>query len=468
MYSDVRPYEELAKKVNAISSYAHVGIANSDDPDKVRAILHKSFKEAIRLIEFCMEILDTEYRNSTYTQLRDQREDLITYHNTILEAETTVELKRTALEYAPNAQAIQNICAYMREYYFNDTYDKFRTGRFEDMSRMSADDIENITSAINSNGSLNILSLQCRSGYNENILKQNMLGMRGINTTTYGLDVEENGVREAKSRMDKVAYGVLKGSTISNNAFDMVFLNPQPSIVSEYKVNGSLRMSNEEYILANSLRYTKLGGLLVYSIPFGFLSPTVRLFLAKNYDYITVFKNATSDLRKAAKYVTIMGIKTDTFSYSDKFDTLMNLRYSSLPEEPEYEYPLDLLETEINFFRGSELDEEELDHILLTDGLVEEFYASVANSYEPEDKAPLLPFNIGQIGLILSSGSLDGIVEENGNVKHLIKGMTIKEIESEVERTVDNGVSVTSATEIVRNKVQITALSADGTLYNLV
>lgn len=466
--SDVRPCEELIRKTSSIASYANVGIVNSDEPDKVRAILHRSFKEATRLLDFCIDIINSEYRRSSYLELRDHRERLTTAHTSIMSAETTTELKRIAKEYADNLLSLHNICSHMRTYYLNDIGDKLRQGNFDDMRCMHTDDIENITSAISSSNNLKVFCLQCNKGNNEHILKQNMIGMRGINTAVYGLDAEENGAKEAKTKLDKVAYGILKGSTISNNAFDMVFLNPQPTIKSEFKTNGSLKISNEEYVLTNSLRYTKLGGLLVYNIPFYFLSPSMCLFLAKNYDYITVFKNAAGDLRKSAKYVTVMGIKTDSFSYSDKFEALMNLNYNELPEEPEYEYTLDLPEVEINFFRGSELDEEELDHIILTDGLYNDFFTTVANSYEPEDKSPLLPFNIGQIGLILSSGSLDGIVEENDNVKHLIKGMTIKETEYDNERTTDNGVSVISSTETVRNKVQITALSADGTLYNLV
>ena len=99
--------------------------------------------------------------------------------------------------------------------------------------------------------------------------------------------------------------------------------------------------------------------------------------------------------------------------------------------------------------------------------MYEEFHDIINKQNEEKDKSPLLPFNIGQIGLILSSGSLDGVVEEGHGVCHVIKGMTIKETDTNNEQIVENGRVVTQVTETVRNKVQITALGADGTFYDL-
>ena len=45
--------------------------------------------------------------------------------------------------------------------------------------------------------------------------------------------------------------------------------------------------------------------------------------------------------------------------------------------------------------------------------------------------------------------------------------MTIKETDTVTEQSTENGRIMTQSTDTVRNKVQITALGADGTFYNL-
>ena len=122
----------------------------------------------------------------------------------------------------------------------------------------------------------------------------------------------------------------------------------------------------------------------------------------------------------------------------------------------------------IETFRGSVLDMEELHYLVEHSGALDEMFENQhVEKIGESSTRPLLPFNIGQIGLILSSGSLDGVVEEGNGVCHVIKGMTIKETDTVTEQSTENGRIMTQSTDTVRNKVQITALGADGTFYNL-
>ena len=73
-------------------------------------------------------------------------------------------------------------------------------------------------------------------------------------------------------------------------------------------------------------------------------------------------------------------------------------------------------------------------------------------------KNPLLPFNIGQLGLVLTSGCLDGIVEEGDGYSHLIKGRVSKQT-IEVETEKNNNIEITETTV---NKVEINVLLPNG------
>ena len=82
-----------------------------------------------------------------------------------------------------------------------------------------------------------------------------------------------------------------------------------------------------------------------------------------------------------------------------------------------------------------------------------------------KDQSPLLPFNIGQVGLVLTSGCLDGIVEEVDGIYHVIKGMTTKLSETKTEVSEDN--NQVKSTETISNQVKINVFTADGKFISL-
>ncbi len=76
---------------------------------------------------------------------------------------------------------------------------------------------------------------------------------------------------------------------------------------------------------------------------------------------------------------------------------------------------------------------------------------------------PLLPFNMGQIGLVLTSGCLDGVVEEYEGQYHAIKGMVTKVRDFNNSRENNDETSI----ETISNKVQINLLTPDGKFIEL-
>ena len=76
-----------------------------------------------------------------------------------------------------------------------------------------------------------------------------------------------------------------------------------------------------------------------------------------------------------------------------------------------------------------------------------------------------MPFNLGQIGLILTSGELDGIVEEIPGVNHVIKGMTVKTVSSEEIR--DSQTNTVTCKNTISNMVQLNAFTADGDFVSI-
>ena len=95
---------------------------------------------------------------------------------------------------------------------------------------------------------------------------------------------------------------------------------------------------------------------------------------------------------------------------------------------------------------------------------MESFFKKQEVNKENRNARPLLPFNMGQIGLVLTSGCLDGIVEEYPGQYHAIKGMVTKIKHTDTNNDVGNEESVL---ETISNKVQINIITPDGQFIEL-
>ena len=469
--SAYRPSQELIIKLNTLRTYITVSLADKEDISKARTVIYKHTTECIRLTNYTLCFIKDE--RVSYERIRQFKNTLETFLDSIMRCETIQDIKETFAGISSNISSTISECYNVYSYELSDAASELRFDG-TDIYKMHPDFITEISDNIKTNRPLNIFSIECGEGQDEYFLKDKLARTNNVSVKTYGLSMEVYGSNKAKENMDRVALGSIKGSTISNNVFDIVYVNPRITVNTTKKADGRLTITNEDIQITNSIRYLKPGGIFILNLPFYDISPNFRLFLAKNLRQIQIFKctdplldSYIDTCRHKLNYVTIIGIKQLNTSYSDEFNRLSRIKYDDLLDYLEDSYTINLPEEEIKIFRGSILDKKELDDVILTDGLYEDFYKTINEHIEEEDKSPLLPFNIGQIGLILSSGSLDGIVEEGNGVCHVIKGMTIKETDTVTEQSTENGRIMTQSTDTVRNKVQITALGADGTFYNL-
>ena len=160
------------------------------------------------------------------------------------------------------------------------------------------------------------------------------------------------------------------------------------------------------------------------------------------------------------------GIKSTNNNYAERLNELSNTNFDDFSKYCRKEYVVKFDPTlEVQLFRGSVIDIYELTDIIENDGLYNEFYKSFDINEKKKDTSPLLPFNLGQIGLILTSGELDGIVEEVPGVNHVIKGMTVKTVDT--EEVTDSQSNTVTCKNTISNMVQLSAFTADGDFVNI-
>lgn len=250
---------------------------------------------------------------------------------------------------------------------------------------------------------------------------------------------------------------IKKKIRISNSSFDILNIQPNISYRLYLKHDMTTYPSQEFYALKENIKYLRKDGILFYTIPFTRLTNEIMLFLSKSLKDISVIKFNNKD--DYCNKVMIIGQKDYVKNYEENYAYLKSLEYDLLEEDIEEDkYILPDNTKTIDVFRGGKISERELDNIILTDNLYNDFYSKTNQKNINLDTQPLLPFNIGQIGLVLTSGKLDGVIEEPNNVKHIIKGRTIKYTES-TEQLINN---IEERVDKISNKVQINAFDASG------
>ena len=326
-------------------------------------------------------------------------------------------------------------------------------------NRLGHDLLDIIVDCIKADDHVKILDPQCQGGHNVNYFAEHL---RGSTPEVYGLDDEQFGVYDAKKLMDRTIIGTLHGSKISNEVFDILFLKPRPQVELEHYFNGSIKESNEKHMLKQSYKFLKHGGLMAYTVPYYRMYPDMWYFIAKNFKDISVIAHGGT----TEKLITIYGIKGANPNYAEVLNEISTPSFEQLSRYCRKEYVVKFEpELEVQLFRGSVIDIHELTDIIENDGLYNEFYKSFDINERKKDTSPLLPFNLGQIGLILTSGELDGIVEEVPGVNHVIKGMTVKTIDSEEIRDTQN--NTVTCKNTISNMVQLSAFTADGDFINI-
>lgn len=283
------------------------------------------------------------------------------------------------------------------------------------------------------------------------------------NILAYGNESNDAMLSRAKLCMHKVVKGILRGSRIQNNAFDIVYVQPKIELEIDEEDVFSVKRIEKNYI-ADMFKHVRNDGVMVITMPYSRLFKDVCVMLSKHLKNIQIVRAGGLDFSDMG-IVHIIGQKESVKEpREEEYAKLRVLfEHSRVPKASELdksiEYTLPRMNIFIDLFKGSALDLEEVELIIEKSSLMEKMWQSQkVEKLDENIKNPLLPFNVGQLGLVLTSGCLDGIVDEQDGYSHLIKGRVSKQI-LETESEKDGNIEITETTV---NKVEINVLLPNG------
>jgi hypothetical protein len=337
------------------------------------------------------------------------------------------------------------------------SYEMSNYDRYMGEEELTTKECSQILTHINKTRAFNIMNTRAGKGITFSKLKN----QEHDKIITYGLEHRDI-YNDLKERCDKTIKGRLVGSRISNEVFDVMYLNPEVSWVGELTNVGNLAEKREKSCLRYHTKLLRPNGIVIYKIPFSRLTNDIAYNIAKMFNDVQVIKREDNRIQE----ILIFGIKDQSPQpKEDIYEYLKNLEYNQIDDDLEltYELPQGGIKTP-DIFRGSELDKDDMSNLILNSGLIDNFWNEIDASKQQEEARPLMPFNMGQIGLVLTSGCLDGLVEEYEGQYHAIKGMVVKVRSNNVSSERSNEeIDI----ETVSNKVQINIVTPDGEFVEL-
>lgn len=358
---------------------------------------------------------------------------------------------------------------FMRDRLQNINFDSYNIYSFKQnvlsyilsMNDIIEESLSNVLSHIHYKKEFNYFNPNCINTDDITILKQYF-----NNVTTYASTKISSSLSAFKQEYDKVINGDLEGSRISNEVFDLIY-SKIPVEYNAITIGNQLPYTlKKEKLYINSLfKYSKPDSIFILSLPYFRLYKDICSILSKNLSDIQVIK--TDSFNSDCTILIIGKKKKEKEIDLEGFKYLRRLHNADKINNKDIElndYIINNNFSNVEIFRGSILEQEELLNIIdSSNGYKDFFKEQKVEKLSETNKHPLLPFNIGQIGLVLTSGCLDGIVEETDKYNHLIKGRVIK---SNTVSTTKNDNSIETE-EVINNKVEISILLADGTLKRL-
>lgn len=272
--------------------------------------------------------------------------------------------------------------------------------------------------------------------------------------------------KEERMKIKRLVLGGLKNIVISNDSFDVVITTPR---ISFSCYDDSERFVPEEIqYLERALNYLRKDGLLIYPTPICAISKNVATFLSKNFKDVSII----SDEKELPGVIVIMGTKKSGWDRDldpKIFAFLRNIIVSPnlLEKQEEKSYVLPDNTIDVRRFRGGKLDIGEMNLLFSMSSIMKDFWKKQQiDRISNRTARPLLPFSIGQLGLVLTSGCLDGVIEEPDNCSHVVKGRVIKVVDTEREiNDTRDQVEISSTTS---NRVEISMFLPDGTYRCLI
>lgn len=275
---------------------------------------------------------------------------------------------------------------------------------------------------------------------------------------------------ETRKLFSKVAIGAPESFRIQNKSIDVAVhrFTEAECYHDASRTTEIVKPSNLNKDLNRIGKYMREGGLVLVAVP-NFMWRTKEIMsIRANFRFLwsVNLENSVAN----SQYTMVAFRYTRNMTDEEKeanFSALMNLQVletvaDEMLDDTIKDFPLSDF-GELRLITGSLMDKAILDIVLQE--------STIHGIFKNPPKAPirpLLPLKKGQIGQMIASGKLDGIIDEGNGYKHVIRGRVYKGTFETMSLNYDNPDEATETkTTIENNLIEINVFCGDGTYKSI-
>lgn len=280
--------------------------------------------------------------------------------------------------------------------------------------------------------------------------------------------------RQNRELLEKVAIGEDKMLMSSRDCFDIVVSRTLVSDFQIIKYDGKVVPSREENMITRAFGYLRENGVLILTIPSWRLDRKVCTLIAKSFN---ILYNGLVENDQMSTMVFVLQ-KSSTISKEQSNSTFIDLRrmFHVNGYKPSQLVDADAATIlppnfpanegrKVSLFKGTEPDIMAMEIMLSKSSA----YQIKKAEYDVQLN-PTLPVTKGQLGLLIASGKMDGIVDEGNGTKHIIRGAIIKKRIRKLDfEHAKAGEPYDTVTSKIRsdNEVVINVIAGDGSYQQI-
>lgn len=247
-----------------------------------------------------------------------------------------------------------------------------------------------------------------------------------IKIETFGIELQTDRAELAEQKLDNVLSADLFNTAIGNSAFGILYLNPPYDIDGEHK-------RVEQQFLAQTSRYLKEEGILVYIVPRRQLDKSAK-YIGMHFQNVQCFTFPEPEIQDFDQVVLFASHKKipspNTFTeermtkWAHRTDEPPVLEYRSWPSYTPIIAPGDR-----PFFTTRTIDPCVAAAEAKRAGLWQD--KEIMDTLWPHKDSrtrPLMPLRRGHLAMLVAAGFLDNLVLETDDERILVKGRTAKTI----------------------------------------
>lgn len=283
------------------------------------------------------------------------------------------------------------------------------------------------------------------------------------NLRRYGIELDAFRANEAKSRLEETIHGSVFDCHAPVESFSLLYLNPP----YDFEVGQGRNERMETIFLEHCFRWLKPGGVLVMVIPHDRVYGC-RSALSSHFKEKSIYR-LTSPESVRYKQIVLFGIRRNRQERERLTDSAvqssnrklhdLTWKYESIPplgEVPDRVYPVPASLPAKLEFRGLPLDQVE-DSLAKSPATLQAQRVTHARRVVFSGR-PLTPLHKGHVGLLCTSGLLNGIFG-SGADRHLAYWDAVK-VSDRIEEADDDGATVIREKD--RFSQRLTLLYSDG------